>query len=63
MQLATLGGIALSLSPADYGRLNAAEVQKWNNVVTPISVPAVPATMAAMRAYARGQGQRLTAEA
>jgi len=32
-RLADLGGTVLALSPADYGRLNAAEIEKWAKVV------------------------------
>jgi hypothetical protein len=32
-RLADLGGSVLPLSPADYGKLNAAEVEKWAKVV------------------------------
>jgi hypothetical protein len=28
-----LGGTVLALSPADYGKLNAAEIEKWAKVV------------------------------
>src|SRR5262249_604019 len=32
-RLADLGGTVLALSPADYGKLNAAEIEKWAKVV------------------------------
>jgi tripartite-type tricarboxylate transporter receptor subunit TctC len=32
-RLADLGGTVLAFSPADYGRLNAAEIEKWAKVV------------------------------
>jgi tripartite-type tricarboxylate transporter receptor subunit TctC len=32
-RLAALGGTVLALSPADYGKLNAAEIEKWAKVV------------------------------
>src|SRR5215831_12452111 len=31
-RLADLGGTVLALSPADYGKLNAAEIEKWAKV-------------------------------
>jgi tripartite-type tricarboxylate transporter receptor subunit TctC len=33
VRLADLGGTVLALSPADYGKLNAAEIEKWAKVV------------------------------
>jgi tripartite-type tricarboxylate transporter receptor subunit TctC len=32
-RLVDLGGTVLALSPADYGKLNAAEIEKWAKVV------------------------------
>ena len=32
-RLVELGGTVLALSPADYGKLNAAEIEKWATVV------------------------------
>jgi tripartite-type tricarboxylate transporter receptor subunit TctC len=32
-RLSDLGGTVLALSPADYGKLNAAEIEKWAKVV------------------------------
>jgi tripartite-type tricarboxylate transporter receptor subunit TctC len=32
-RLADLGGTVPALSPADYGKLNAAEIEKWAKVV------------------------------
>ena len=32
-RLTDLGGTVLALSPADYGKLNAAEIEKWAKVV------------------------------
>jgi tripartite-type tricarboxylate transporter receptor subunit TctC len=32
-RLADLGGTVLTLSPTDYGKLNAAEIEKWAKVV------------------------------
>ncbi|PWT91803.1 MAG: MFS transporter [Proteobacteria bacterium] len=32
-RIADLGGSALAMSPADYGKLNAAEIEKWAKVV------------------------------
>jgi hypothetical protein len=32
-RLADLGGVVLALSPADFGKLIAAETEKWGNVI------------------------------
>jgi hypothetical protein len=32
-RLGDLGGTALALSPANFGKLNAAEIEKWAKVV------------------------------
>ena len=32
-RLTDLGGTVLALSPADYGKLNAAEIEKWAKVI------------------------------
>jgi tripartite-type tricarboxylate transporter receptor subunit TctC len=32
-RLADLGGTVLALSPIDYGKLNAAEIEKWSKVI------------------------------
>ena len=39
-RLADLGGDALALSPADFGKLIADETQKWGNVIRALNIKA-----------------------
>jgi tripartite-type tricarboxylate transporter receptor subunit TctC len=39
-RLADLGGVVLALSPADFGKLIAAETEKWGNVIRSLNIKA-----------------------